>query len=285
MRAHQGHCSKSTTGDRPRVGSSRAAGRLDGDRRPRGGGGVSGEQVLAVAVRISPAGTILAVVDQPHLVDRLPRELRQPWVRTADWPQRVGAGHRDAAPPTSLTGRTISASGAAKTCVGGADGLGGGLVTPGVPDGRAGPERHDRGGGRAPEPWATGGDRLRAALVDRRDERGGSGRTVVDARPGPARAGRGGGRRATARASRARGLAQAGDLVAAVGALGEVPLELGALDVVEGVDGVGAGEGVDGIAHRARLPSCRASRMSPSRMRVLAVPTGRSSMAATSVCV
>jgi hypothetical protein len=72
-------------------------------------------------------------------------------------------------------------------------------------------------------------------------------------------------------------------LVAALGALDEVSLELGALDVVECVDGVGAGEGV----HVVHWPTPMASRslMSPSRIRVFAVPTGSWSMLATSVWV
>ena len=79
------------------------------------------------------------------------------------------------------------------------------------------------------------------------------------------------------------GLAQRVDLAAAGVAVAQVPLELGALDVVEGVDRVGAREGVD-VAH-APTPIVSRSRIRPSRMRVLAVPTGRSSIVATSVCV
>ena len=79
------------------------------------------------------------------------------------------------------------------------------------------------------------------------------------------------------------GLAEAGHLGLAVLALGEVPLEPGALEVVERVDGVGAGQRVD-VGHDA-TPIVSRSRMSPSRIRVLAVPTGRSSMLATSVWV
>ena len=94
---------------------------------------------------------------------------------------------------------------------------------------------------------------------------------------------RGGRRGGDGLGEQAARLAEAVDLGAALGALGEVALELGALDVVERVDGVGAGQGVD-VAHWP-TPIASRSRISPSRMRVLAVPTGRSSMVATSVCV
>ena len=54
-------------------------------------------------------------------------------------------------------------------------------------------------------------------------------------------------------------------------------------EVVEGLDGIGSGQSVD-VAHEP-TPIMSRSRMSPSRMRVFAVPTGRSSKVATSVCV
>ena len=80
------------------------------------------------------------------------------------------------------------------------------------------------------------------------------------------------------------GLVEAGQLEPAGLAVGEVALEGGPLDVVDGVDGVGADEGVD-LAHDVVTPRASRIRMRPSRIRVLAVPTGRSSMLATSVCV
>jgi hypothetical protein len=81
-----------------------------------------------------------------------------------------------------------------------------------------------------------------------------------------------------------RGLTEPVDLGPARGARGEVPLERGPLDVVEGVDGVRADEGMD-VAHVVATPIASRIRISPSRILVLAVPTGRSSMVATSVCV
>src|SRR6478609_4112816 len=68
------------------------------------------------------------------------------------------------------------------------------------------------------------------------------------------------------------------------GAPGKVLLELCPLAVVEGVNGVCAGERVDVVAHEV-TPNVSRSLMSPSRMRVFAVPRGRSSIVATSVCV
>ncbi len=56
------------------------------------------------------------------------------------------------------------------------------------------------------------------------------------------------------------------------------------LDVVEGVNGVRAGERVDVVAHEV-TPNVSRSLMSPSRMRVFAVPSGKSSIVATSVWV
>ena len=71
----------------------------------------------------------------------------------------------------------------------------------------------------------------------------------------------------------------------------QVRLEARALEVVQGVDGVRAGEQVevvgvvgDVVVHCA-TPSVSRIRISPSRIRVLAVPIGRSSIVATSVCV
>ena len=80
-----------------------------------------------------------------------------------------------------------------------------------------------------------------------------------------------------------RGLAEAGDLGGAVGALGQVALEAGALDVVEGVDGVRTGQRMH-VAHES-TPNVSRSRMSPSRIRVLAVPSGMPSMVDTSLWV
>ena len=59
-------------------------------------------------------------------------------------------------------------------------------------------------------------------------------------------------------------------------------VELRAFEIVERVDGVRAGQRMH-VGHDA-TPIVSRSRMSPSRIRVLAVPTGRSSMLATSVC-
>ena len=75
-----------------------------------------------------------------------------------------------------------------------------------------------------------------------------------------------------------------GDLGAAVGADGEVLLEGRALGVVERVDRVRTGEVVQIGAH-AGTPNVSRRRIRPSRMRVLAVPSGRSSRRATSVWV
>ena len=61
-------------------------------------------------------------------------------------------------------------------------------------------------------------------------------------------------------------------------------LEVGPLDVVEGVNGIRAGERVDVVAHEV-TPNVSRSLMRPSRMRVLAVPRGMSSIVATSVWV
>ena len=83
------------------------------------------------------------------------------------------------------------------------------------------------------------------------------------------------------------GLAERRDLGPALGALRQVLLELGSLDVVEGVDGIGTRKRVD-LAHACATsptPNASLSRISPSLIRVFAVPTGRSSMEATSVCV
>ena len=77
---------------------------------------------------------------------------------------------------------------------------------------------------------------------------------------------------------------QLGDLGAAVGALREVLLEDARSAVVERVDGVGTGEVVQIGAH-AGTPNVSRRRMRPSRMRVFAVPSGRSRRRATSVCV
>ena len=81
-----------------------------------------------------------------------------------------------------------------------------------------------------------------------------------------------------------RGFPQAGHLGLAVEAPGQVRLELGPLRVIDRVDGVGAGQRVQRLFH-CPTPIVSRRRMSPSLIRVLAVPTGRSSMVATSVCV
>ena len=78
--------------------------------------------------------------------------------------------------------------------------------------------------------------------------------------------------------------AEAGDLVLALGALPEVAFELGTLDVVERVDGVGAAEPVDVGVHGC-IPKVSRRRMSPSLILVFAVPSGIPNRAATSVCV
>ena len=80
------------------------------------------------------------------------------------------------------------------------------------------------------------------------------------------------------------GTAQALDLGAALGAGGQVLLEPGALVVVDSIDGVGADQAVDVVVHRSS-PKVSRRRIRPSRMRVLAVPTGMSSITATSLCV
>ena len=80
------------------------------------------------------------------------------------------------------------------------------------------------------------------------------------------------------------GLLQRVDLAAAGRALGQVPLELCAFDVIERVDRIGPRQRVDVAGHEP-TPMVSRSLMSPSLMRVLAVPTGSSSMVATSVCV
>ena len=81
-----------------------------------------------------------------------------------------------------------------------------------------------------------------------------------------------------------RGGRELGDLGAAVGADGEVLLEGRALGVVERVDRVRTGEVVQIGAH-AGTPNVSRRRIRPSRMRVFAVPSGRSSSRATSVWV
>jgi hypothetical protein len=73
--------------------------------------------------------------------------------------------------------------------------------------------------------------------------------------------------------------AQAGDLVPARVAAGQVSLEPNAFDVV---DGVRPGKAVDVVVVHISSPSVSRSRMSASRIRVLAVPKGRSRMRATS---
>ena len=81
-----------------------------------------------------------------------------------------------------------------------------------------------------------------------------------------------------------RGGRQLGHLGAAVSTHREVLLEGRALGLVEGVDGVGTGEVVQIGAH-AGTPNVSRRRIRPSRMRVFAVPSGRSSSRATSVWV
>ena len=77
--------------------------------------------------------------------------------------------------------------------------------------------------------------------------------------------------------------AELGHLGATVVALREVVLEAGPLEVVERVDGVGPRELVQ-VTHEP-TPIRSRRRISPSRIRVLAVPNGTSSRVATSVCV
>ena len=79
-------------------------------------------------------------------------------------------------------------------------------------------------------------------------------------------------------------LAQAGHLGLAVEAPRKVLLEGGALVVVEGIDDVGTGQRVQRLGH-CPTPIVSRRRMSPSLILVLAVPSGRSSMVATSVWV
>ena len=78
--------------------------------------------------------------------------------------------------------------------------------------------------------------------------------------------------------------AQRVDLVAAGLAPAEVHLEVGTFTIAQGVEDVGPGEAVQVVAHGV-TPNWSLRRMSPSRMRVFAVPSGRSSRLATSVCV
>ena len=73
-------------------------------------------------------------------------------------------------------------------------------------------------------------------------------------------------------------------LGAAVGAAEQVRLEGRALGVIEGVDGIRAGKVVQ-IGVHAGTPIVSRRRIRPSRIRVFAVPSGRSSRVATSVCV
>ena len=75
---------------------------------------------------------------------------------------------------------------------------------------------------------------------------------------------------------------QLGDLLAARGALLEVVVEGVPLVVGQGIGGVGAGQGVDVVFGHASTPMQSRSRMSPSRRRVLTVPSGTSSSSPTS---
>ena len=116
---------------------------------------------------------------------------------------------------------------------------------------------------------------------------GASGRTLAMSRSTCSRS-RSGGRRVHQRAELDGGLPEAGDLGPAVGAVGQVPLELGALDVVERRRRRRRprGRGCRAfVAVHELTPSVSRRRISPSRIRVLAVPSGRSSIVATSVCV
>ena len=76
-------------------------------------------------------------------------------------------------------------------------------------------------------------------------------------------------------------VAQALDLGPALGADREVLLEAGPLEVVDRIDRVGAGKGVDVVIHDWS-PNVSRNLIKPSRIRVFAVPRGRSSMVATS---
>ena len=127
-----------------------------------------------------------------------------------------------------------------------------------------------------------GSHRARPRVGARGDTSGGSGRTwEMPERTEPRR--EAGGGDGDVVGEQGCGLPQLGDLGAAVLAGGEVLLEPGALEVVDGVEGVGAGELVD-VAHEP-TPIRSRRRMSPSRIRVFAVPRGTSSMVATSVWV
>ena len=77
------------------------------------------------------------------------------------------------------------------------------------------------------------------------------------------------------------GVAQVHDVDGALGALGQVRLEASALVVVEHVEHVGRGEGVEILGHQVTSNWLR-MRMRPVRIRVLMVPSGTSSVAATS---
>src|SRR4029079_10411285 len=102
-----------------------------------------------------------------------------------------------------------------------------------------------------------------------------------------ARPQRGGWRHGLGDGQQRAGLAERRDLGSALGALGQVLLELGSLDGVESVDGIGTRKRMD-LAHACATsptPNASLSRISPSLIRAFAVPIGRSSMLATSVCV
>ena len=77
-------------------------------------------------------------------------------------------------------------------------------------------------------------------------------------------------------------LAQVVDLGPALGALAQVPLKGGALQIVDRVEHVRAGQGVN-VGRHAAIPEFRQSRnrISPSRMRVLMVASGAPSNSAT----
>ena len=95
---------------------------------------------------------------------------------------------------------------------------------------------------------------------------------------------RGGGGTAEAAGEPAGGLPQAGGLLAAGVAPGEVPLEPHPVRLGERVKRVRAGQGVRDLPPDPHEPSPRQSRsrISPSRMRVFTVPTATPSRPATS---
>ncbi len=149
----------------------------------------------------------------------------------------------------------------------------------GLPHGDSGSERDYCGrSGHQLRPPATPYDPAEAAGEDRREWT--DGRDVGE-HPVAQTSRRRGRRGGTEEAGR---FGEGPDLFAAVGTVGEVSFEPGPLEVVERVDDVGAGQGVDVGVHEA-TPIASRSRIRPSRILVLAVPTGRSSMVATSVCV